>query len=319
MRQHRPDEIDLPGQGQHADASLPQLTRTRGCFLQSASTAAFGSALMMSAYCASKVGAESFAQALRGEVEPDGIDAGIAYLHGTGTDMVADIDDHPVLQALRRHQPRFARRVHSPGQVADWLTDGITHRSHRVYAPPWLRWCQPLRPVFPAAVARNSRREPRTRSRAEPAADIGVLGVGGRADWSSHQSASARRPSGERQHLSGRRRILWLVPSDLLDQHPRGDRQEEHPGHPLQGVALRSGLGRVRIVDPPPLEVSVQLPEQLRAYDLHQSGPHALADALASTEETGSEEAGGCVVCASTVGGPVSTRLQHWGTHRHTL
>lgn len=183
-------DVNLVGAANTAEAFLPQLTRTRGCFLQIASTAAFGSATMMSAYCASKVGAESFAQALRGEVEPDGIDVGIAYLHWTGTDVVADIDDHPVLQALRRHQPRFARRVHSPGQVADWLTDGITHRSHRVYAPPWLRWCQPLRPVFPAAVARITRREPRTRSRAEPAADVGVLGVGGGADWSSHQSAS---------------------------------------------------------------------------------------------------------------------------------
>ncbi|MFF7858068.1 short-chain dehydrogenase/reductase [Streptomyces sp. NPDC007904] len=183
-------DVNLVGAAHTARAFLPQLTRTRGYFLQIASTAAFGAAPMMSAYCASKAGAESFAQALRGELEPDGVTVGIAYLHWTGTDMVAGIDDHPVLRALRRNQPRFARRVHTPAQVADWLTTGITHRSHRVYAPPWLRWCQPLRPLFPAAVARISRRELRTRSRTELAADVGVLGVGGRADWSAHRSGS---------------------------------------------------------------------------------------------------------------------------------
>ncbi|GAA3502794.1 SDR family oxidoreductase [Streptomyces prasinosporus] len=186
-------DVNLVGAANTARAFLPQLTRTRGYFLQIASTAAFGSAPMMSAYCASKAGAESFAQALRGETEPDGITVGIAYLHWTGTDMVAGIDDHPVLRALRRNQPRFARRVHTPAQVADWLTTGITRRSHHIYAPPWLRWCQPLRPLFPLVVTRVTRRELRARSRSELAADVGVLGVGGRADWDSHLSAT--RPS----------------------------------------------------------------------------------------------------------------------------
>ncbi|PBC80495.1 Short-chain dehydrogenase [Streptomyces sp. 2224.1] len=181
-------EVNLVGSANTARAFLPQLNDTRGYFLQIASTAAFGSAPMMSAYCASKAGAESFAQALRGEVEPDGITVGIAYLHWTGTAMVAGIDDHPVLQALRRNQPRFARRVHSPAQVADWLATGIAHRAHHIYAPPWLRWCQPLRPLFPALVARITRRELRTRSRTELAADVSVLGAGGLAVWNSYLS-----------------------------------------------------------------------------------------------------------------------------------
>jgi NAD(P)-dependent dehydrogenase (short-subunit alcohol dehydrogenase family) len=181
-------DVNLVGSANTARAFLPQLTRTRGYFLQIASTAAFGSAPMMSAYCASKAGVESFAQALRGEVEPDGVDVGIAYLHWTGTDMIADMDEHPVLRALRRHQPSFARQVHSPAQVADWLTAGIVRRAHRVYAPPWLRWLQPLRPVFPAVVAHVARRELRTFSPGDLAADTGVLGAGGRADWPSSAS-----------------------------------------------------------------------------------------------------------------------------------
>lgn len=179
-------DVNLIGSANTARAFLPQLGRTRGYFLQIASTAAFGSAPMMSAYCASKAGAESFAQALRGEVEPDGIAVGIAYLHWTGTDMISGIDDHPVLRALRQNQPWFARRVHSPAQVADWLTAGIIQRAHHIYAPPWLRWCQPLRPLFPALVTRTTRRELRARSGGELATDTGVLGAGGHADRDAH-------------------------------------------------------------------------------------------------------------------------------------
>ncbi|MFE1250480.1 SDR family oxidoreductase [Streptomyces sp. NPDC058735] len=182
-------DVNLVGSANTARAFLPQLARTRGYFLQVASTAAFGSAPMMSAYCASKAGAESFAQALRGEVEPDGIAVGIAYLHWTGTDMINDIDDHPVLRALRTHQPWFARRVHSPDQVADWLTTGAERRAAHVYAPPWLRWCQPLRPLFPALVSHVARREMRRTPAADLAAGTGVMGAGGLADWEAYTTA----------------------------------------------------------------------------------------------------------------------------------
>ncbi|WP_243459997.1 SDR family oxidoreductase [Streptomyces sp. M54] len=189
-------DVNLTGSADTARAFLPQLTSTHGYFLQIASTAAFGAAPMMSAYCASKAGAESFALALRGEVEPDGVQVGIAYLHWTGTDMLTGIDDHPVLEALRRNQPRPARRVHSPAQVAQWLTRGVTHRSPQIYAPPWLRWCQPLRPLFPALVARAARRELRSLPREELSSPAEVLGAGGQADWNSFRTSRAASPPG---------------------------------------------------------------------------------------------------------------------------
>ncbi|WP_100834347.1 SDR family oxidoreductase [Kitasatospora fiedleri] len=188
-------DVNLIGSANTARAFLPQLTSTRGYFLQIASTAAFGAAPMMSAYCASKAGAESFALALRGEVEPDGVQVGVAYLHWTGTEMLDGIDDNPVLAALRRNQPRPARRVHSPQQVARWLTRGITERAPQIYAPPWLRWCQPLRPVFPALVARTARRELRAAADGELATAGEVLGAGGHADWNSYRESQPP-PSG---------------------------------------------------------------------------------------------------------------------------
>ncbi|MBT2381366.1 short-chain dehydrogenase [Streptomyces sp. CB00316] len=182
-------DVNLTGSAGTARAFLPQLTASRGYFLQIASTAAFGSAPMMSAYCASKAGAESFALALRGELEPDGVQVGIAYLHWTGTDMLTGIDDHPVLETLRRNQPRPARRVHSADEVARWLTRGITRRAPNIYCPPWLRWCQPLRPLFPALVARITRRELRDRPSDKLSSPVEVLGAGGRADWDSHRTS----------------------------------------------------------------------------------------------------------------------------------
>lgn len=187
-------DVNLTGSADTARAFLPQLASTRGYFLQIASTAAFGAAPMMSAYCASKAGAESFALALRGEVEPDGVQVGIAYLHWTGTDMLTGIDDHPVLEALRRNQPRPARRVHSPARVAQWLTRGVTRRAPQIYAPPWLRWCQPLRPLFPALVARAARRELRSLPREELSSPAEVLGAGGQADWNSFRTSRAASP-----------------------------------------------------------------------------------------------------------------------------
>ncbi|MFF9032799.1 SDR family oxidoreductase [Streptomyces iakyrus] len=183
-------DVNLTGSANTARAFLPHLTHTRGYFLQIASTAAFGSSPLMSAYCASKAGVESFALALRGEVEPDGVGVGIAYLHWTGTDMITGVDDHPVLQALRRNQPRFARKVHSTDEVSAWLTAGITRRARHIYAPPWLRWCQPLRPVFPTLVSRLARRELRRQPPSRVTADTGVLGAGGRADIDACQATT---------------------------------------------------------------------------------------------------------------------------------
>ncbi|MFD6294679.1 SDR family oxidoreductase [Streptomyces sp. NPDC060235] len=188
-------EVNLIGSANTARAFLPQLLRTRGYYLQIASTAAFGSAPLMSAYCASKAGVESFAQALRTELQPEGVDVGIAYLHWTGTDMIGGLDDHPVLSALRTHQPGPARRVHSPDQVADWLMHGINKRATNVYAPPWLRLVQPLRPVLPLMVSRVARRSLADLPVTELRSTTGVLGAGGRADWEAQRPAPPARPT----------------------------------------------------------------------------------------------------------------------------
>ncbi|WP_299531590.1 SDR family oxidoreductase [uncultured Streptomyces sp.] len=175
-------EVNLVGSAVTARSFLPGLLATRGYFLQIASTAAFGAAPMMSAYCASKAGAESFAQSLRAELGPQGVAVGIAYLSWTGTDMIRDADQYGVLRELRRHMPAPARKVFPVETVARWVARGVDHRSPTVYAPPWLRAVQPVRPFLPPLVALVSRRELPRLAQHTDFSPTGLLGRGGDAD-----------------------------------------------------------------------------------------------------------------------------------------
>ncbi|KOG10394.1 MULTISPECIES: SDR family oxidoreductase [Streptomyces] len=175
-------EVNLVGSAVTARAFLPGLFATRGYFLQVASTAAFGAAPMMSAYCASKAGAEAFARSLRAELSHRGVGVGVAYLHWTDTDMIRDVDRHAVLRELRGHMPAPARRVYPVSQVAAWLVRGVERRSASVYAPPWLRLAQVGRPVFPFAVDLLSRRTLPGLMREHTFEQTGLLGEGGRIE-----------------------------------------------------------------------------------------------------------------------------------------
>ncbi|MET8503198.1 SDR family oxidoreductase [Streptomyces sp. NPDC004787] len=182
-------EVNLVGSAATARSFLPGLRATRGYFLQIASTAAFGAAPMMSAYCASKAGAEAFARSLRAEVAPVGVAVGVAYLHWTDTDMIRDVDRHTVLRELRGHMPAPARRVYPVDRVAAWIGRGVERRSATVYAPPWLRLAQAGRPVFPFVVDLVSRRELPRLMDEYTFEQTGLLGRGGRIE-----EASLRRP-----------------------------------------------------------------------------------------------------------------------------
>lgn len=136
----------------------------------------------MSAYCASKAGAEAFAHSLRAEVAHRGVGVGIGYLNWTDTDMIRDADGHAVLRELRVRMPGPARRVYPVETVAAHLVRGLERRRTAVYAPAWLRLTQPVRAALPPLVLRVSRRA-LPRLEAEGALEYtGPLGAGGLAD-----------------------------------------------------------------------------------------------------------------------------------------
>ncbi|MFI9834753.1 SDR family oxidoreductase [Streptomyces sp. NPDC051913] len=183
-------DVNLTGSAHTARAFLPDLLDTAGYFLQIASLASIGAAPLMSAYCASKAGAEAFAHALRAEVAHQGVAVGIAYLNWTDTDMIRDADRYAVLRELRAHMPAPARRVYPVDMVAARLVDGLERRRTAVYAPAWLRLTQPVRAALPPVVLRVSRRALPRMEAEQPFEDTGPLGAGGLAD----RAVGRRRP-----------------------------------------------------------------------------------------------------------------------------
>ncbi|MEU0227481.1 SDR family oxidoreductase [Streptomyces sp. NPDC006284] len=173
-------EVNLIGSAATARSFLPDLFDTRGYFLQVASLASIGAAPMMSAYCASKAGVESFAHALRAEVAHRHVGVGIAYINWTDTDMVRDADEHAVLRELRGHMPPPARKVYPAAYVAGRLVDAVERRRPSVYVPGWLRSTQLVRAAMPPVVTWLSRRELPRLAADEPFSATGMLGAGGR-------------------------------------------------------------------------------------------------------------------------------------------
>ncbi|MDK1475839.1 short-chain dehydrogenase/reductase [Streptomyces sp. 549] len=174
-------EVNLVGSAVTARVFLPDLLRTRGYLLQVASLAALAPAPMMTAYCASKSGAEAFAHALRAEVRHLGVGVGVGYLSWTDTAMIRAADHSPALRELRDAMPWPASRTHPVGPAAARLVGGIERRAETVHTPPWLRAVAAARVVVPGLVARGAAREFRRRAPRFDLPDTGPLGAGGRA------------------------------------------------------------------------------------------------------------------------------------------
>ncbi|MER6840213.1 SDR family oxidoreductase [Streptomyces platensis] len=171
-------EVNLIGSAVTARAFLPGLLATRGYYLQMASLASFTAAPMMSAYCASKAGVETFAHALRVEVAQHGVDVGIAYLSWADTEMI----DAVVLKELRARMPWPGGKVYGPQAVADRLVRGVERRARAIYAPPWVRAAQVLRAGLPIVIMRWFRNEVPSLESHSDGAKTGLVGAGGRAD-----------------------------------------------------------------------------------------------------------------------------------------
>nr|WP_306324464.1 SDR family oxidoreductase [Streptomyces venezuelae] len=173
-------EVNVVGSALTARCFLPDLLRTRGYYLQVTSMAALAPAPLLTAYCASKSGAEAFAHALRAEVLHRGVGVGVAYLNWADTAMIRAADETEAFRELRAHLPWPASVVHDPAPYVRAMARGIERRSVHVYAPPWLRGAQVARALLPSVVARRSRRVLADRGES-PLPPTGLLGPGGAA------------------------------------------------------------------------------------------------------------------------------------------
>ncbi|MEW2139622.1 SDR family oxidoreductase [Streptomyces sp. NPDC005409] len=173
-------EVNVVGSALTARCFLPDLLRTRGYYLQVASMAALAPAPLLTAYCASKAGAEAFAHALRAEVLHRGVGVGIAYLNWADTALIREADQTAVFRELRTHLPWPASVIHDPAPYVRAMVRGIERRSAHIYAPPWLRGVYAARTLLPPVVAHRSQRVLAARGDA-PLPPTGLLGPGGTA------------------------------------------------------------------------------------------------------------------------------------------
>ncbi|MFD7313734.1 SDR family oxidoreductase [Streptomyces sp. NPDC059883] len=175
-------EVNLIGSANTARAFLPALLDSRGYYLQVASLAAFAPAPMMTAYCASKAGAESFAHTLRTELAHHGVGVGVGYLTWTDTDMVRGADQDSTLRELRSRMRWPASRTYPLAPAVDRLATGIERRARHIYAQPWLRTAQLLRAALPSAATHRARRALPALEPASAAIPTTLLGAGGAAN-----------------------------------------------------------------------------------------------------------------------------------------
>ncbi|HZV73002.1 MAG TPA: SDR family oxidoreductase [Conexibacter sp.] len=152
-------EVNLLGSWRTVRAALPHVIERRGYVLQVASVAAIAHAPFMSAYCASKAGVEAFADCLRTEVAPLGVDVGVAYFSWIDTDMVRGADERGGMAGMREKISGPVGRTYPLSDVADAVTNGVARRARHVMVPGWIRAMLLLRGPLASLLDRQGRRE----------------------------------------------------------------------------------------------------------------------------------------------------------------
>ena len=130
-------DVNVLGVARTVDAALPYLRATRGYLLIVASMAAAVHLPRMGAYAASKAAVEAYADALRTELAPTGVDVGVAYFSFVQTGMVEALFADDAAAHVKRRAPllfgygRFLR----VGSAADALVRAVRGRRRRVLRP----------------------------------------------------------------------------------------------------------------------------------------------------------------------------------------
>ena len=132
-------EINLLGVWRTVRACLPQVIDRNGYVLVIASLAAAVHGPGMAAYCASKAGAEAFADSLRSEVKHLGVDVGVGYFSFIDTDLVRGAHEHPALGALAADAAGPLGKSYPLSDAGQAIADGIEQRRRWIVVPPWAR------------------------------------------------------------------------------------------------------------------------------------------------------------------------------------
>jgi NAD(P)-dependent dehydrogenase (short-subunit alcohol dehydrogenase family) len=133
-------DVNLVGAFRTVRAALPAIIERRGYVLVVASVASFTPIAGLSAYAASKAGAESLASALATEMAGYGVKVGSAHPSWIDTDMVRDAEaDLGSFRKMRSQLPWPLHSTTSLDECGRAIADGVEKRKRRVYVPGSVR------------------------------------------------------------------------------------------------------------------------------------------------------------------------------------
>ncbi len=130
--------VNLHGVVHTVRQALPHVIERRGHVLVIASVYAFANGALQSSYAMSKAAVEQFGRALRVELAPHGVSAGVGYFGFVDTEMVRNAERDPVTSLVENRAPQFLRKRITPGEAGEALVRGIEARAARTIRPR--RW-----------------------------------------------------------------------------------------------------------------------------------------------------------------------------------
>ncbi len=129
-------DVNLTGMFRTAHAALPHVIERKGYVLIVSSLAAFSSPPGLSAYCASKWGAEALANCMRHEVGYKGVAVGSCHPSWIDTDLVRDAEhDLPSFKLMRSRLPWPANGTTTVDECARLMAKGIERRKRKIRVP----------------------------------------------------------------------------------------------------------------------------------------------------------------------------------------
>lgn len=142
-------EVNLIGVIHTVSATLPALTQSRGYYLLVSSAAALKSMPGTSAYAASKIGVDHFANALRLEVAHKQVGVGVVYPAWIDTDLVRDQQrDLSSFNDALKHLPWPFNVVTTVEDCSAAFVEAIASRRRKTYVPSALAPVGAVRQFF---------------------------------------------------------------------------------------------------------------------------------------------------------------------------
>ena len=132
-------EVNVFGVFNTVRAALPEIVRTRGFVVVSASVSSFAHPPGISAYAASKAAVEAMSNAWRIELSAHGVGVGVIHASWIKTPLVTEGNMHPGFRRLRATMPRALNREVDAVKAAQMIANGIERRARQIWVPGWVK------------------------------------------------------------------------------------------------------------------------------------------------------------------------------------